>query len=122
VIVGGEVGVSIAFSGACAACVVIAALLVALVVEAIGEGDDVVGDVQRFIELTAEARASFPDGSLLSDPRGETSAAIGPFLAKKDEARRALWESRDRSTLDEEEAAHDLAARRLANEDRGAAA
>jgi hypothetical protein len=48
----------------------------------------------RFVEFTEGARSLLPGGPLLHDPDGETSAAIGRFLAKKEEARRALWESR----------------------------
>jgi hypothetical protein len=54
--------------------------------------------VQRFIELTDEARAMLPRGLPLFDPEGaaETSAAIVRFQAKKDEARKALWQSRQK--------------------------
>lgn len=88
-----DLGAVIAFTAAGAVVVAICALIVALIIDAIGDGD-VVGDVQRFIELTADARACLPKGSILSDPQGETSAAIGRFLAKKEEAREALWRSR----------------------------
>jgi len=57
-----------------------------------------VGDVQRFIELTDEARRLVPPGlPLLDSDRAEAAtAAIIGFQAKKDEARHALWPSRDR--------------------------
>jgi hypothetical protein len=55
-----------------------------------------VGDVQRFIELSADARYSvLSDGPLLSDPHREASAAVGEVLAKKEQARQALLGSRD---------------------------
>jgi hypothetical protein len=55
-------------------------------------------DVQRFIELTEEARRLVPPGLPLFDSRkaAATTAAIVRFQAKKEEARRALWASRDR--------------------------
>ena len=60
-----------------------------------GAGD--VADVQRFRALTEEARRlASPDGSR---PLGENVeariAAIAHFQAKKEEARRALWASRN---------------------------
>jgi hypothetical protein len=57
-----------------------------------------VRDVQRFIELTNEARSLVPPGLPLLDPeRGAaTSEAIGRFQAKKHEARQALWQARSR--------------------------
>jgi hypothetical protein len=61
-----------------------------------GDAEDV-ADVQRFIAPTEEARPSVPAGLPLFD--AEKAAAITPalvrFQAKKDEARRALWASRD---------------------------
>jgi hypothetical protein len=62
-----------------------------------GRADDV-ADVQRFIELTEEARRLVPPGLPLfdSDKAATTTAAIVDFQAKKEEARRALWASRDR--------------------------
>lgn len=55
------------------------------------DADDI-ADVQRFIELTEEARRSVPRDLPLFD--GEQAAAIVRFQAKKDEAGRALWASR----------------------------
>jgi hypothetical protein len=90
---GAELTAAIALGAATAVLVTVGALIVALVIEAAREGDDVVGDVQRFVELSAAAHASLPHGSLLSDPDGETSAAIAQLLATKERARRALWGS-----------------------------
>jgi hypothetical protein len=55
-----------------------------------------VRDVQRFVELTEEARSLVPAGLPLFDREkaAATTASIGRFLAKKDEARRALWQPR----------------------------
>jgi hypothetical protein len=55
--------------------------------------DGNVRDVQRFIELTDEARSLVPSGLPLLDQEraAATTDAIGHFQAKKDEARRALW-------------------------------
>jgi hypothetical protein len=68
-------------------------LAVVAVYLAVIEGGTPVADVQRFKDLTEEARrlASPSDG----DTAAYTTAAIGRFQAKKDEARRALWASRD---------------------------
>jgi hypothetical protein len=59
-----------------------------------------VRDVQRFIELTDEARSLVPSGLPLLDweRAAATTAAIGRFQAKKDEARRALWDPRTRQS------------------------
>ena len=67
-----------------------------MVLYALFGGDGAVRDVQRFLELTEEARSLVPPGLPLLDPeRAEaTTAAIGRFQAKKEEARRALWASR----------------------------
>lgn len=56
-----------------------------------------IGEVQRFIELTDEARGLVPAGLPLldRDNAAATTAAIVDFQAKKDEARRALWASRN---------------------------
>ncbi|HEX2434720.1 MAG TPA: hypothetical protein VHI55_12305 [Gaiellaceae bacterium] len=56
-----------------------------------------IGEVQRFIELTDEARGLVPPGLPLldSDKGAATTAAIVDFQAKKDEARRALRASRN---------------------------
>jgi hypothetical protein len=99
VLVSNELTVVTAFSAATAVVVAIAALLVALVVEAARGGDDVAGDIQRFIELSEAAHGSLPDGPLLSDPHGETSAAIDRLLANREQARRALWGSRHADLL-----------------------
>jgi len=60
-----------------------------------GDADDI-ADVQRFIELTEEARRLVPAGLPLFDSEKAAAAtdAIIHFQAKKDEARRALWASR----------------------------
>src|SRR5262249_40845039 len=60
-----------------------------------GAGD--IADVQRFIALTEEARSFVPPGLPLFDAEkaAATTAALVRFQAKKDEARRALWASRD---------------------------
>jgi hypothetical protein len=56
-------------------------------------GAEDIEDVQRFIELTEEARCLLPPGLPLFED--DTAAAIIRFQAKKDEARRALWAPRD---------------------------
>ena len=94
-LVAGEPAVVLGFGAAAAALVALTTLAAVLVVEVARDGDDVRGDVQRFVELSAAAHALLPDGPLLSDPQGEASAAIGALLARKDEARRALWASSD---------------------------
>jgi hypothetical protein len=71
-------------------------LLVVPVYLAVIEGDAPEADVARFVALTEEARrlmssAPAPDG----DQAAATAAVLGGFVAKKDEARRALWASRD---------------------------
>lgn len=55
-----------------------------------------VGEVQRFVELTEEARRLVSPELPLLDPDKEAAAtaAIVNFQVKKDEARRALWASR----------------------------
>jgi hypothetical protein len=65
---------------------------------AFGDYESNVRDVQRFIELTEEARSLLPEGLPLLDPEkaAATTAAIGRFSAKKEEARRALWQPRTR--------------------------
>src|SRR5262245_22974165 len=71
------------------------ALLGFMVVLFEGDADDI-ADVQRFVELTEEARRLVPPGLPLFDAEKEaaTTAAIVCFQAKKDEARQALWASR----------------------------
>jgi hypothetical protein len=69
------------------------------VVFAIGDGDPV-ADAQQYIELTEDARRLIPPGPAFSDPEGATTAAIGRFLATKEEARQALWASRRNRTGD----------------------
>src|SRR5262249_58268398 len=61
-----------------------------------GDAGDV-ADVQRFIELTEEARSLVPPGLPLFDGEkaAATTAALVRFQEKKDEARRALWAARD---------------------------
>ena len=72
--------------------------LVAVFFTVFDGGPDDIADVQRFIELTEEARRLVPPGlPLLDREKGAaTAAAIAEFQAKKAEARRALWASRDR--------------------------
>ncbi|HEY7693708.1 MAG TPA: hypothetical protein VH816_15335 [Gaiellaceae bacterium] len=79
---------------AAAAAIAYAALaaIVCAAIFAIGEGDPV-ADVQRYRELTEAAHRLIPPGPALSDPEGETSAAIGRFLAEKEQARHELWAS-----------------------------
>ena len=65
---------------------------------AVFDGDaDTIADVEHFIELTEEARHLVPGGLPLFDGEkaAATTAALVRFQAKKDEARRALWASRD---------------------------
>jgi hypothetical protein len=98
-----------------AAAIAYAALaaIVCVVVSVIGDGDPV-ADVQHHIELTEAARRVFPPGPLLSDPEGETSAALGRFLAGKEEARQALWASRpSRTHEDDADAPRQPVTRRL---------
>jgi hypothetical protein len=74
----------------------VAVLALAVVYLALFDGgDDDVADVQRFIELTEQARSLVPSDLPLLDSE-KASAAIVPFQIKKDEARRALWASRRR--------------------------
>ncbi len=104
-----ETTVVIVFSAVTALTPVLTTLFVAWIFFAVFEGgEDSVSDVQRFIELTDEARALLPSGLSLFDPDGasESSAAIARFQAKKDEARKALWQSRQRQA--EELASEDL--------------
>jgi hypothetical protein len=72
-----------------------------------GDYEGNIRDVQRFIELTNEARSLVPPGLPLLDREraAATADAIGRFQAKKDEARRALWNPRTRQ--DEPLTAHD---------------
>jgi len=71
--------------------------LLAVVLVAFGGDADDVADVERFISLTEEARSLVPAGLPLLDREkaAATTAALVRFQAKKDEARRALWASRD---------------------------
>jgi hypothetical protein len=90
-----ETTVVIVFTAVTAVTLALTTLFAGLIYVAVfGDGEDCVRDVQHFIELTDEARALLP----LLDPDGatETSAAIVRFQAKKDEARKALWQSRQR--------------------------
>jgi hypothetical protein len=94
-----ETTLVIVFTAVTAATLALTTLFVGLIFFAVFDGgEDSVRDVQRFIELTEEARALLPNGLPLFDPDGmaETSAAIARFQAKKDEARKALWQSRQR--------------------------
>ena len=84
---------------------VMAVVLLAIVVFAlfkvffavVGGDADTIADVEHFIELTEEARQMVPRGLPLfhSESGAATTAALVRFQAKKDEARRALWASRD---------------------------
>jgi hypothetical protein len=60
-------------------------------------GADDIADVQRFVKLAEEARRLLPSDLPLfdGDKAAATTAAIVRFQAKKEEARRALWASRD---------------------------
>jgi hypothetical protein len=98
-----ETTVVIVFSAVTALALALTTLFVTWIFFAVFEGgEESVRDVQRFIELTDEARALLPSGL----PPAETSAAIVHFQAKKDEARKALWQSRQTPT--EELASEDL--------------
>jgi hypothetical protein len=91
-----ETTVVLVFSAATTLAILIPAFVVGLVVFAYVGAGDAARDAQRYIELTQEARVLLPKGRpALSDPGGATSAALDEYLAKKAEARRALWESRD---------------------------
>jgi hypothetical protein len=103
-LVASETTVVIALSAASALAIALTTLIVGVMFFAVFDGEETVHDVQRFVELTEEARSLLPGRPLLHDPDGETSAAIGRFLAKKEEARRVLWESR-RTRLQEQAAA-----------------
>jgi hypothetical protein len=90
-----ETTVLIAVGAAIALVFALGTLIVIVAVFAVFDGsEEAVRDVQRFVELTEEARSLLPSGPALADPNGEASAAIGRFLSKKEEARRALWGSR----------------------------
>jgi hypothetical protein len=90
-----ETTVLIAVGTATALVFALVTLIVIVAVFAVFDGsEEAVRDVQRFVELTEEARSLLPSGPALADPNGEASAAIGRFLSKKEEARRALWRSR----------------------------
>lgn len=96
-----DLTVTIAFSAAVVVLVAVAVFVAGLVVAVAFAGDDTLGDVQRSIELSAAAHALLAKGPLLSDPDGEASAAIDRLLAKKDEAHRSLWRSRETMREDE---------------------
>jgi hypothetical protein len=92
--------VVIVFSAVTGLALALTTAFVAWIFFAVFEGsEENVRDVQRFTQLTDEARALLPSGLPLLDPDGgtEASAAITRFLAKKEEARKALWESRQRT-------------------------
>jgi hypothetical protein len=100
-LVASETTVVVVFSAVIALTLVLTTLFVVWISFVVFEGgEESVRDVQRFIELTDEARALLPSGLPLFDPDGaaETSAAIVHFQAKKDEARKALWQSRQTPT------------------------
>jgi hypothetical protein len=77
-------------------------VLFAVYLAAFDGGADDIAEVQRFIQLTEEARRVMPRGlSLLDGEDGATAAtAIARFQAKKDEARCALWPWRDGNRTD----------------------
>jgi hypothetical protein len=90
-----DLTIAVAFSAVGALLVAIATFSVGLVIDAVGDGD-AIGDVERFVGLSEAARYSLlPHGPLLSDPDGKAGAAIGELLAKKEQARQALWSSRE---------------------------
>jgi hypothetical protein len=93
-LVASELTVAIIFSAVTALVVAITALVAAFLVAAAHSGSDVTGDVQRFSELSAEADDLLSHGPLLSDPTGETTAAVNELLARREQARQALWGSR----------------------------
>jgi hypothetical protein len=98
-VVATETTVVIVFSVVTALTVALTTLFVGWIFFAVfAGGEENVRDVQRFVELTDEARALLPSGPAFFDPEGaaETTAAIGRFQAKKDEARKALWQSRQK--------------------------
>lgn len=72
--------------------------LVVVFLAVLGVDADDIADVQRSIELTEEARGLVPSGLPLFDgQRAEaTTAAVVRFETKKEQARQALWASRDR--------------------------
>ena len=84
--------------GLAALVVAIALPLLAVYFAVSDVGADDIADVQRFVELTEEARRLLPPGLPLfdRDKAVATTAAIVAFQAKKEEARRALWASRAR--------------------------
>jgi hypothetical protein len=73
-----------------------AAFIAAFFVVFDGSADNI-GEVDRFVRLTDEARRLVPPGLPLldGDKAAATTAAIVGFQAKKDEARDALWASRN---------------------------
>jgi hypothetical protein len=78
----GQTALWLALGLAAAFLFVLAALALLAVTLAVFDGDaDDVADIQRFIALTEEGRSLVPAGLR--------------FQAKKDEARRALWTSRN---------------------------
>jgi hypothetical protein len=89
-----DLDIALALGIVVAVLVAIATLVVGFAIDAMGDGDDVIDDVQRYIELSAKAHADLSDRPLLSDPDGATSAAIDQLLARKEQARQALWQSR----------------------------
>src|SRR6266536_1117674 len=99
-----EITVVVVFGAVVTLMLALTTLFVGLVFFAVfDDGDDSVRDVRRFIELSEEARALLPHGLPLLDPEGatEVSGAIVLFQAKKDEARKALWQSRERRAGEE---------------------
>jgi hypothetical protein len=94
-----ETTVVIVFTAITALTLALTTLFAGWIFFAVFAGDEeTIRDVQRFNELTDEARRLLPSGLPLLDPERatETSAAIVRFQAKKDEARKALWQSRQR--------------------------
>jgi hypothetical protein len=71
---------------------VLTTMIVVLVFLAVFEGgEESTNDVQHFIELPDEARSLLHNGHALG---GADASDVARFLAKKEEAREALWESR----------------------------
>jgi hypothetical protein len=77
---------------------IVAIPVIAVFYAAFEGGADETADVQRFIDLTEEARRLVPPGLPLlnREKASAVTAGLVQFQAKKDEARRALWASGDR--------------------------
>jgi hypothetical protein len=98
IVLAGQVAVWLTVGIATGLLAAISSLAVVAGYLAVIEGSAVVADVQRFKDLTEEARLLGSPSSAPSqggDKAAAATAAIVRFQAKKDEARRALWASRD---------------------------